>query len=889
MSHFPVAPRAPFALLTFALIAAVAFAQPAPDFFEQKVRPVLARNCLACHAAAKQGGLEMTSRAAMLRGGNSGPALRPGDADGSLILQAVRHTHDRLKMPPGARLKQEEIEALESWVRDGAVWPEHAKAAVAVAGPRITAAQRSWWAFQPVRKPEPPPVKNKAWAKTPVDQFILAQLEARKLAPVEAADRRTWIRRASYDLTGLPPTPEETEAFAKDRSGDARAKVVDRLLASPAYGERWGRYWLDIARYADDRLNSTQDEAQPNVWRYRDWVIQAFNEDMPYNQFVKAQIAGDQMEPKERYMPGLGFFANSPNFQEDRVDALTRGFLGLTVACAQCHDHKFDPIPTRDYYSLLGVFESTKTHQFPLASPDVVARYEQRKKMADDQEKKVKDYEQEQARQLAGILAGHSARYLRAVRLQRKAGAAGEAGEAVKAIGSAVFDLDEETLARWEKYLALDSHEHPFLNGWREPSFDDDAFQSKLLQVVERKREIDRENMIRLGGKDDGNTVRVIEVLSLLPDDYFLWRDIVSGERHPKFDSGLLYYKEKQIDRFLAPFWKQHLESLRSALELRKKEIPEMYPFLMVVKDVDKPKNIRVYLKGDRQNPGEEAPRQFLSVLCKDEPKPFTKGSGRLELAEAIADKDNPMTARVMANRVWMYHFGRAIAGTPGNFGRLGEAPSHPELLDYLAARLMEQGWSIKALHREIMLSGVYGLGSRTREPNQTTDADNRFYWRANRRRLDVEPMRDTLLLLSGDLDRVAGGEAKPLSDDKNLRRTVYGFVSRRQLDGTLSLFDFPNPMSTSDGRIPTATPLQQLYFMNSRFMQARAASLAKRMLDAAPDERGRIRAAYRALFQREPLEQEIRLGLQYLASEKEAWPRYAQALLSANELVFVD
>ncbi len=862
---------------TLTLIAPIALAQQPADFFEQRVRPVLVKNCLACHAAAKQGGLEMTSRASMIRGGNSGPAIRPGDADGSLLVQAVRRSHDRLKMPPGAPLQPEEISALENWVSGGAVWPEHGPA-IAAASPRITAEQRSWWAFQPVRKPAPPVVKNTAWARTPIDQFISAKLEEKKLAPMEAAGRRTWIRRASYDLTGLPPTMEETESFIQDRSADAKGHVVDRLLASPAYGERWGRYWLDIARYADDRLNSTQDEAQPNVWRYRDWVIQAFNDDMPYNMFVKAQIAGDQMEPKDRYMPGLGFFANSPNFQEDRVDALTRGFLGLTVACAQCHDHKFDPIPTRDYYSLLGIFESTKTHQFPLAPAEVVAQYEQRKKVADEQEKKVTGFEQEQARQLAGILAAQSAPYLQAVRSKQKAGEAGVAKE-----------LDEETLGRWEKYLALDSHEHPFLKGWREPGFDDAAFQAKLLQVVERRQEIDRENLIRLGGKDDGTTVRVIEVLSLEPDDYFLWRDMVSSERHPKFDSGLLYYKGKKIDRFLAPYWKQHLDSLRATLELRKKETPEIYPFLLTVKDVDKPKNLRVYIKGDRQNPGEEAPRQFVSVLCKGDPKPFTKGSGRLELAEAMADKDNPLTPRVIANRVWMYHFGRAIAGTPGNFGRLGEAPSHPELLDYLAARLMEQGWSIKALHREIMLSNAYGLSSRTREPNLTVDADNHYYWRANRRRLDVEPMRDTLLVLSGDLDRTPGGEAKPLSNATNLRRTVYGFVSRRQLDGTLSLFDFPNPMSTSDGRIPTATPLQQLYFMNSAFMQTRAASLAKRILPAAPDDRGRIRAAYRIVFQREALEEEIRLGLTYLASEKETWPRYAQALLSSNEIVFVD
>ena len=330
-----------------------------------------------------------TSRDAALRGGASGPAIRPGDPEGSLLIQAVRQTHDRIKMPPGAKLPQTEIEALGAWIRDGAVWPEHPTAAPKPSAGVITGEQRSWWAFQPVRKPQPPAVKDQRWAKTAIDRFILATLEQKNLRPVQPADRRTLIRRATYDLTGLPPTSEEVKAFLDDRSPDAFEKIVDRLLASRRYGERWGRFWLDIARYSDDKLNSTQDEPQPNVWRYRDWVVRALNDDMPYDKFLKAQLAGDLMEEKEKYIAGLGFFANSPEFQEDRVDALGRGFLALTVACAQCHDHKFDPIPTRDYYSLLGVFESTRESKFPLVASDIVDAYEKRKKEATGQQKAV--------------------------------------------------------------------------------------------------------------------------------------------------------------------------------------------------------------------------------------------------------------------------------------------------------------------------------------------------------------------------------------------------------------------------------------------------------------------------------------------------------------------
>ena len=853
-------------LLVFAVAMACARAD---DFFETKIRPTLAGKCFACHSTTRMSGLDLTSREGLLKGGVSGPAIRSGDPDGSLLIQAVRHTHQRLKMPPAGKLSDAEIEALAAWVRDGAVWPTHPVTPQA-AVPRITAEQRAWWSFRPVRKPAPPAVKDSRKPATPIDRFVLAQLEAKGLKPVEPADRRTLLRRAYYDLTGLPPTPAEVDAFLKDRSPQAFAAVIDRLLASPRYGERWGRYGLDTARYSDDKLNSTQDEPQPNVWRYRDWVIQAFNDDMPYNQFVKAQIAGDLMENSERYMAGLGFFANSPQFQEDRVDALTRGFLALTVACAQCHDHKFDPIPQRDYYSLLGIFQNSKPEQHPLVSDDVVKDYERRKTAADDGAKAVRDFENTESEQLAEILAAQTARYVDAAR-------AGVKGES----------LDPETLERWTSYLNGEQ-QHPFLKGWREPSFDTAGFQRRLLDVIRERKEIERENLIRLGGKDDPRTVRVVEVRSLERDKYMLWREVVSSERRGKFDTGVLYYKAGSVDRFLAPQWKQHLDALRAKAERLKKDVPEQYPFLMTLKDVPEPKNMPIYVRGDRNNPGAEAPRQFLTVLSEGEPKPFTEGSGRLQLAEAVASDSNPLTPRVIANRVWMYHFGRPLAGAPGNFGRLGEQPTHPELLDYLAARLMEERWSLKALHREIMLSNVYALGAATAEPNRTVDPDNKLLWRAHRRRLDVEPMRDTLLFLTGDLKESRGGEARKLTDLENHRRTVYGFVSRRRLDGTLSLFDFPNPVATSDARVQTATPLQQLFFMNSEFVRQRAESLAKKLQSAAPDDSARVREAYRVLFQRAATVAEIKTGLAYLETGG-TWARYTQALLSSNELLFVD
>src|SRR5262245_36502219 len=376
------------------------------EFFEMRVRPVLTRTCLTCHAATRMGGLDMTSRDGLLKGGNSGPAVVPGEPEHSLLIQAVSYTHKRLKMPlQQPRLSDQEVADLSAWVKAGAIWPE-SPAASSSPSPeyRITPEQRAFWAFQPVRKSAPPEVKNRAWVESPIDQFLLAKMEATGVVPVKPADKRTLIRRAYFDLIGLPPTAEEAQAFVNDQSASAFEKVVDRLLASPHYGERWGRYWLDIARYSDDRLDSEVDAPYANAFRYRDWVIQALNDDMPYDVFVKAQIAGDLLDPgkTKQYAPGLGFYALSPDTesQEDRVDATGRAFLGLTTGCAQCHNHKFDPIPTKDYYSLLGVFRSTRKAELRFVPEDVVTHYKEKEKTVEEKKAQIRDFLYSQAIQL---------------------------------------------------------------------------------------------------------------------------------------------------------------------------------------------------------------------------------------------------------------------------------------------------------------------------------------------------------------------------------------------------------------------------------------------------------------------------------------------------------
>ncbi len=846
--------------------------------FEMEVRPLLAQNCWTCHRQSAMGGLRLDALESILKGGKSGPAIVPGKPGDSLLIQAITHKHERLRMPPQGQLTEPQIAVLSGWIERGAYWPPADKTVTAAKAGEyvITPEQRAFWAFQPVHKPA---------ANTTIDGLIRARLTKEGLHSVARADRRTLIRRAAYDLNGLPPAPEDVDAFLADKSPNtvAFAKVVDRLLASPRYGERWARYWLDVARYSDDVFNSTTDEPYPNSFRYRDWVIRAFNEDMPYNLFVKAQIAGDAITASDpaKYRPGLGFFGLSPEMQDDRVEATTKGFLGLTVACAQCHDHKFDPIPTKDFYSLQGVFASTKLDEFPLAAKDVVDAWQKQKKRVDAQRDLLTRFYSSQRDQLGEILASQTARYMLATRKL-----------------SSWDGLDAETLQRWIQYLSESKKNHPFLKHWFElverKAPDDDfrkeaaEIQKLIIAINEEKKQIDEKNKITLGLNPDRSKIADATLVSLERDRYVLWRDMFERSNKDaagffQAPDGVYFYNKGKIERFLQGAWKEYLDSQKTELARLEKELPEKYPFLQVIADNEKPADIHIAIRGDRNNKGDIAPRRFLAILANGERKPFATGSGRAELAEAIADARNPLTARVMVNRIWQHHFGRGIVATPSNFGQMGERPTHPELLDYLAARFVENGWSVKSMHREILLSETYALSAASDSANETKDAENRFLWRANRQRLDIESLRDSILSAAGTLD------AKPVEralkfDDKNTHRTVYGFVSRRKLDGTLALFDFPNPNNTAEARNSTNVPLQRLFFMNSAFVDQQAQALAARF--SGTDE-NRIRQMYRTLFGRDPDKDELRMGIDFV--KKDSWQNYAQVLLGSNEFLFVD
>jgi mono/diheme cytochrome c family protein len=906
-------------LLAFAGSSA---AQSPEDFFETRIRPVLAANCYACHTDLKSGGLRLDSREVVLKGGNSGPAITPGKPAESLLLRAVRHSDTRIQMPPGRQLKPSEIADIETWIKTGAVWPNSETARPAKSEFKVTAEQRNFWAFRRLHEPPVPKTQQSAWAKTPIDHFVAARLEAAGLSPARPADRRTLLRRAYLDFTGLPPTPAEVDAFLADRSPDAFARVVDRLLASPQYGERSARIWLDVARYADEEDGPGGIAFYRAAWRYRDWVVQAFNDDMPYDRFVRAQIAGDLLRDSKSLVAGTGFLGLGPWYygaeqtqqrradeRNDRIDAVTRGFLGLTVACARCHNHKYDPISVEDYYALSGVFLSTTYTEYPQSPKEDVERWEAHQKRIQALEKRVADFVENEKLEFAGTQAWTISRYLMAYwRLSREPGSSVET--AAHETG-----LDAELLTRWAEYLRQPRRDHHHLAGWdalmarKAPEAEmrnaAEEFQTLAIRIFDERKEVELKKLIlveSLKQPPGPNTIFLpfgvpaddecphcqYTVPPIARDDFILWRDLFGppdGTSSFKKDTdGVLRLEEKSLLRFLAPAWQSELAAMRAELERLRNSVPPDYVFFHGVADLPAPRNARINLRGVPTNLGDETPRRFLAVLSPSEPVPFQHGSGRLELAEAIAA--HPLTARVIVNRVWQQHFGRGLVRTPDNFGLRGEPPTHPELLEYLTSRFVQSHYSLKALHREILLSATWQLGAESPAANLEKDPENRLLWHWNLRRLDAESIRDSLLEVTGVLDPKVGGPSFEWSHEQ-MRRTLYGRVSRAQLDRTLMLFDFPDPGITSEERHATNVPLQSLYFLNGGFMRRISAVLADRIGGAAghtPSDE--VAQAYRLIFTRVPSAEEQRLGVEFLRTGR--LEQYIQVLLCSNEFLFL-
>lgn len=889
-------------LLTLGLAAPAVFADESEkiNFFEKKIRPVLVDSCLQCHDDAKQSGkLRLDSKMAVLKGGVSGPALVPGKAKDSLLIKAIRHADPDLKMPAKAdKLPDTVIADFEKWIDMGAADPRDGSTPVKAGGIAWETA-RTFWSFQPPKKPDLPKVLNAGWVKQPIDRFILAKLEAEKLAPVRPATRRELIRRATFDLTGLPPTPAEVEAFLRDDSANAFAKVIDRLLASPHYGERWGRHWLDVARYAEDQAHRFAVIPNTNAWRYRDWVIAALNDDMPYDRFIRMQLAADMIDEDEavriKNLPALGFIGLGAQYYkdvaqqfnneaakaladelDDRVDTVTRGFLGLTVSCARCHDHKYDPIPQIDYYSLAGIFNSCKIDNLTLAAKDVQERVKKHqdliKKVDDDAKATVRAENSAFAEKFKNDVARYlmATRHFQLTRIK-------EPGWTIEQQAKA-DNLDPAYVKRCLEYLKTPPN-GTALNIFKRYKADEDDkalefardFERKgndALKLRDKKKTLNKSQTVIVGWLfgDDGVFAPSVEVLKskLTPEQINRWEDL-----------------------------KAQLAKLQASEDAKPLAIAHA-----VVET--KAEDMKVMLRGNPATLGQVAPRRFLHILSKQgKPRPFTHGSGRLDLADAIASRDNPLTARVMVNRVWHHHFGRPLVGSTSNFGHLGSRPSHPELLDYLACRFMESNWSLKTLHREIMLSATYQLSSEKDDGNFARDSDNRWLWRMNRRRLDVESWRDAMLAVSGKLDAALGGPTTNLADADNRRRTVYAKISRYDLSNLLRLFDFPDPNVTSERRSETTVPQQQLFVLNSPFVAEVAKGLAARLQKESTSDVERVQRAFALTYARPPSAEEVRIFTAFLNEPEppaEAaqnrltpWERLAQVLLGSNEFMYVD
>ena len=747
------------------------------EFFEKTIRPLLVEHCYECHSQNADpvfAGLKLDTAHDVLAGGDGGKIVTPGKPDESSLIQAIRfEAGSEIQMPPEGKLPDQAIAALTEWVRRGVPFPKETTPVRPADEGIDFAAARKFWSFQPVKQHPLPSVSQQSWPRQRIDYFTLAAMEREGLEPSPETDRATLLRRLSFDLVGLPPTPAEVDEFVNDPDPKAYEKQVNRLLDSPHFGERWGRMWLDLARYTDRTaswLDSTGD-----AYRYRDWVVQAMNDDVPYDEFVHRQLATDLMPttgPED--MPALGFLGLSPNYWkelklpseiikvivadewEERVDAVSRTFLGLTVACARCHDHKFDPITTEDYYAMAGVFASCRFGERPLIAEELFAP-------------------------------------VRKARTQ------------VKSLETQLAKLKKQKPQPTEKIAELtqkiaDLKATPHYDTPTTPGVVDEAL------YVERQ-----------------------------------------GER-PDSGSKLTYKPE--------------------------------------------PRDLHVFIRGNPNRLGELVPRRFLTVVSSENSQPFQSGSGRFDLAQAITNDARPLAARVIVNRIWHQHFGSGIVSTPSNFGQSGERPSHPELLDDLTTRFIENGWSLKWLHREIVLSATYRQSSRADRPQDELDPGNRWLSRMNRRRLEVEVWRDAMFAAGGDLDLSIGGPSLALTDANNKRRTIYTTIHRRDMSTILLMHDFPDPTAHSPQRQTTTTPLQGLYTLNGPLLLGRAKTLATRLVNEQPDDfTERIRLAYRLLYARDPSPTEIKLGLAFLTDSPNdaAWTQYAHVLLASNEFLFVN
>jgi mono/diheme cytochrome c family protein len=826
------------------------------ELFERRIRPALVEHCHSCHSAdAKKlkGGLLLDSREGLLKGGDTGAAIVPGDPDRSLLMTALKGSDEKLQMPPKKRLPPELVADFEAWIRRGAPDPR-AKGAVATGVDPARA--KSHWAFLPPADPAPPAVRGPV--RTPVDAFLLAKLEAKGLAFNPEADRRTLLRRLTFDLTGLPPTPEELD------SSETTEQAVERLLASPRYGERWGRHWLDVARYADTKGYVYEDREEARFVfsaTYRDWVVRAFNEDLPYDRFVLLQVAADRAATERRDLAAMGFLTvgrrfinNVHDIIDDRIDTVTRGLLGLTVSCARCHDHKFDPVPSADYYALYGVFHGSTERVEPVGAPaasgDAVRTYE-----ADLAQKKA-TWEKKLADQTKALLDRLRAKtpdYLAAALDVGKF----PTEEFYEILGP--DDLKPFIVRRWAAYLDR-SRTGPVWSAWHAlravPERDLAARAAAVLAPLAVHPAIAAELAKAPPASMKDVAAAFGRAFKAAPDDPAL-REVLHGPDSPVATPVGAF---SEIEWFYDESVRQDLGKTHREIERAILKSDAAPPWASYLADRDVLVVPRVFRRGNPANKGEEVPRRWLGFLGG---QAFADGSGRLELARAIASPDNPLTARVWVNRVWMHHFGNGLVRTPSDFGLRSDPPTHPELLDWLARWFVREGWSTKKLHRLLLLSAAYRQASDDAPAARAVDPENRLLARFPRRRLDFESLRDALLAVSGRLDLTMGGRPVDVVADTSRRRTLYGFIDRLNLPNLHRSFDFTGADAHLPQRFTTIVPQQALFLLNSPFLARQARALLSRV----PERPDRVVGLYRLVHGRAPSPRELALARDFLAT----------------------
>jgi hypothetical protein len=883
-------------LLAFALASP---ARPQAEFFEARIRPVLIANCHSCHAAKATSGLRLDSKDGLQRGGSRGTAIQPGNPDGSLLYRAISYRDPALKMPPTGKLPDAVIADFRKWIENGADDPRTETPGAPQPAAINWDRARLHWSFQPCKPAATPKIKNTAWPRSPIDTFVMARLEAANLSPAAPADRRTLLRRVTFDLTGLPPTPEDLEAFLRDPSPTAFDKVVDRLLASPHYGERWARHWLDLVRFAETGGHEF-DFYKEEAWRYRDYVIRAFNEDLPYNQFVAEHITGDRMAKRRLSADGKywetpvasGFFGLGEErngatdleevrseMRDSKIDVFSKAFLGLTVACARCHDHKFDPISNADYYALGGIFDSTRTTLASISSPEVG------KQIEEIVARLQADAPPPTAPQTIPLREGDELFDLN--RFSRSGAAFAEMDSGRLDSSRRVSDkltgiMVSGSFIPTKKYIHVRVAGTKFNPVREEPSllavtiFAPGRYPKGVAGNGDRKM---RWKTITL--HEEINQVCHLEIADRRRDGHIAVDAIVlSSSKEPPEDK----------DETLAP--------LPSAGDLEASLPAETFGRISYE---DIPHNLRIHERGNHLNLGPEVPRRFLRILDGENPAPYSNGSGRTALSEALTRPSNPLLARVMVNRIWKHHFGEGLVRSVDNFGATGERPSHPELLDYLAQEFIRRGWSMKAMHRMMVLSAAYQMDSTESAAAQAKDPQNRLLSHMPVRRLDAESVRDAILAVSGSLDRTVygpsvrvhvsefqDGRGKPTSGplDGAGRRSVYLEVRRNFLTPLLVAFDYPLPTAPAGRRMVSNVPSQALTLMNNEFVAQQAMLWSGRMESSYTDPRARLDAMFLRIFARAP-EPAERDRVQTFLREG-SWSDLAHVLFNAKEFLFL-